>query len=90
MDIKITFLRTSHVSNTWFLKHFSILSFLTFVFDPSINLWLIILMIIMFLIDTIKIIVRMFLFNNLLKLNDLGSYIISSSSMHLNFFKKWV
>lgn len=55
-------------------------------FDPSINLWLIILMIIMFLIDTIKIIVRMFLFNNLLKRNDLGSYIISSSSMHLNFF----
>ncbi len=87
MDIKITFLRTSHVSNTWFLKHFSILSSLTFVFNPSINLWLIILMI-MFLIDTIKIIIKMFLFNSLLKLNDLGSYIISSSSMHFNFFKK--
>ncbi len=39
----------------------------------------------MFLIDTIKIIIKMFLFNSLLKLNDLGSYIISSS-MHFNFF----
>ncbi len=87
--IKITFLRTSHVSNTWFVKHFSLLQSLRslLVFDSSINLWIIILMIIVFLIDTIKISIRIFVFNNLLKLNDLGSHYISNSML---FFLKWV
>ncbi len=86
--IKITFLRTSHVSNTWFVKHFSLLQSLRslLVFDSSINLWIIILMIIVFLIDTIKISIRIFVFNNLFKLNDLGSHYISNS-MHFFFFK---